>query len=157
MAPIGNPSLFYRFFGLVSVSVRAAGAIQCPCSRLGSKTPDVHEVISSPACVVPPARSLVPAAAVPVVSASAHPQTTAIRPVHALVRLCGLGVVVLELLLFCCSSDFCCWFCCCSCTSTTLTTQQQVENYPLYAMVGIACGLAVYTPIRHLTQAADIA
>jgi hypothetical protein len=33
----------------------------------------------------------------------------------------------------------------------------QVENYPLYAMVGIACGLAVYTPIRHLTKAADIA
>lgn len=32
-----------------------------------------------------------------------------------------------------------------------------VENYPLYAMLGIACGLAAYTPIRHLTQAADIA
>jgi hypothetical protein len=34
---------------------------------------------------------------------------------------------------------------------------RQVENYPLYAMVGIACGLAAYTPIRHLTNAADIA
>lgn len=32
-----------------------------------------------------------------------------------------------------------------------------VENYPLYAMVGLACGLAAYTPIRHLTKAADIA
>lgn len=31
------------------------------------------------------------------------------------------------------------------------------ENYPLYAMVGIACGLAVYTPIRHLTGAPDVA
>jgi hypothetical protein len=31
------------------------------------------------------------------------------------------------------------------------------ENQPLYVMVGIACGLAVYTPIRHLTNAADIA
>ena len=32
-----------------------------------------------------------------------------------------------------------------------------VENFPLYGMVGIACGLAAYTPIRHLTHAADIA
>jgi hypothetical protein len=32
-----------------------------------------------------------------------------------------------------------------------------VENQPLYVMVGIACGLAVYTPIRHLMGAADIA
>lgn len=25
-----------------------------------------------------------------------------------------------------------------------------VENYPLYAMLGIACGLATYMPMRHL-------
>lgn len=31
------------------------------------------------------------------------------------------------------------------------------ENLPLYAMVGIACGLAAYTPIRHLVTAPDIA
>jgi hypothetical protein len=28
-----------------------------------------------------------------------------------------------------------------------------VENQPLYLMVSIACGLAVYTPIRHLVRA----
>ncbi|WIA15836.1 hypothetical protein OEZ86_007375 [Tetradesmus obliquus] len=32
-----------------------------------------------------------------------------------------------------------------------------VENYPLYAVLGIACGLAAYTPIKHLMSAADIA
>lgn len=32
-----------------------------------------------------------------------------------------------------------------------------VENQPLYVMVGLACGLAVYTPIRHITHASDIA
>lgn len=32
-----------------------------------------------------------------------------------------------------------------------------VENFPLYAMVGIACGLAAYTPVRHLATASDIA
>lgn len=26
-----------------------------------------------------------------------------------------------------------------------------VENYPLYAMLGVAAGLAMYTPMRHLT------
>lgn len=31
------------------------------------------------------------------------------------------------------------------------------ENYPLYAMVGIACGLAVYMPIRHNLTASDLA
>lgn len=31
-----------------------------------------------------------------------------------------------------------------------------VENYPLYLMVGIAGGLSVYTPIRHLQTASDI-
>lgn len=31
------------------------------------------------------------------------------------------------------------------------------QNQPLYVMVGIACGLAVYTPIRHVTHAPDIA
>lgn len=25
-----------------------------------------------------------------------------------------------------------------------------VENYPLYAMLGVACGLAAYMPFRHL-------
>lgn len=31
-----------------------------------------------------------------------------------------------------------------------------VENYPLYAMLGIACGLAAYTPVRHLMTAPDV-
>jgi hypothetical protein len=31
-----------------------------------------------------------------------------------------------------------------------------VENFPLYGMLGIACGLAVYTPVRHLMTAPDI-
>lgn len=31
------------------------------------------------------------------------------------------------------------------------------ENMPLYLMVGIACGLAAYTPVRHLATATDIA
>ena len=30
------------------------------------------------------------------------------------------------------------------------------ENFPLYAMLGIACGLAVYTPIRHSLTASDL-
>eukprot|EP00878_Enallax_costatus_P002118 GHUV01002286.1.p1 GENE.GHUV01002286.1~~GHUV01002286.1.p1 ORF type:complete len:134 (+),score=31.36 GHUV01002286.1:270-671(+) len=30
-------------------------------------------------------------------------------------------------------------------------------NFPLYAVLGVACGLAAYTPIKHLTSAADIA
>eukprot|EP00775_Hariotina_reticulata_P002536 gene2536-2838_t len=33
----------------------------------------------------------------------------------------------------------------------------ETANYPLYTVLGIACGLAVYTPIRHLFGAADIA
>lgn len=32
-----------------------------------------------------------------------------------------------------------------------------VENFPLYGMLGIACSLAVYTPVRHLMTAPDIA
>lgn len=32
----------------------------------------------------------------------------------------------------------------------------EAANYPLYAVLGVACGLAVYTPIRHLLGAADI-
>ncbi len=31
------------------------------------------------------------------------------------------------------------------------------ENIPLYFMVGTACSLAIYTPIRHLTKMPDIA
>lgn len=30
-------------------------------------------------------------------------------------------------------------------------------NFPLYAVLGVACGLAAYTPIKHLVSAADIA
>ncbi|GBF98245.1 hypothetical protein Rsub_11065 [Raphidocelis subcapitata] len=32
-----------------------------------------------------------------------------------------------------------------------------VENQPLYLMVSIAVGLSVYTPIRHLLTASDVA
>ncbi|KAF8059372.1 Selenoo [Scenedesmus sp. PABB004] len=32
-----------------------------------------------------------------------------------------------------------------------------VENFPLYGCLAVACGLAAYTPIKHLTSAADIA
>jgi hypothetical protein len=32
-----------------------------------------------------------------------------------------------------------------------------LQNYPLYAMLGIACGLATYMPFRHLTSDAELA
>ena len=32
-----------------------------------------------------------------------------------------------------------------------------LENVPLYIMLGTACSLAVYTPIRHLSNTPDIA
>lgn len=48
-------------------------------------------------------------------------------------------------------------FCWLTCSAMAVLLVLQVENQPLYVMVGIACGLAVYTPIRHLMNAADIA
>ncbi len=40
--------------------------------------------------------------------------------------------------------------------STTLSRMISISEAPLYTMLGIACGLAVYTPIRHLLTAPDI-
>ena len=38
----------------------------------------------------------------------------------------------------------------------TKNNKNKKQNQPLYVMVGIACGLAVYTPLRHITHAPDI-
>ena len=156
MAPVGNPSLFMRFFGLVSILSPCLCSPGMPAGHPVSKHPISISLLvllrpSDPMHLPGPCLAL---------SNSWPLQWRPLQRVLATLACSRLSEQLVptaaDLLPGCFwrlpSPSFHL-----TCAVLPADRRLQVENYPLYVMVGIAGGLAIYTPFRHLTKAADIA